>query len=95
MNPLFDHRFLNQYLDGKMSPVELEAFEKRLAKEPVLRAELNAMKRDRGMEMDAPEVVEQATKPVEKSGFNAWLLILGLLLVLLIYWLTRVLAMKN
>jgi len=47
MNPQFDHKFLEQYLANKMSPVEKMAFEARLNSDNVLKAELEAMKRMR------------------------------------------------
>lgn len=87
MNPVFDHTFLEQYLAGKMSPVELEAFEKRLATEPVLKAELEAMKRMRGIESKTSDVKKEVEVKVVKkqASLLPWVIVALVVFVALMY----------
>jgi len=92
MNPLFDHKFLEQYLSGKMSPVEKGAFEMRLENEPVLRAELAAMKRERGIPDDLPE---QEIPEAEETGGDqlpkklAFIILLIVILLTIMYFIAK------
>jgi len=63
MNPQFDHKFLEQYLANKMSPVEKMAFEARLNSDKVLKAELEAMKR-----MKSRPIKTSANAPVNQAN---------------------------
>ncbi len=91
MNPQFDHKFLEQYLAGKMSPVEKMAFEARLAGDNVLRAELEAMKRmqSSSSEVQRPEIAA-TSYPVDEIDENSrtywpYLVIAFLSFVALVY----------
>ena len=97
MNPQFDHKFLEQYLAEKMSPVEKMAFEARLAGDNVLRAELEAMKRMRSdsksdkANKHISSSNELTPSPAKSTYYWAYLLIAFLsfaaLLFIVFYWL--------